>query len=76
MVPTATILCWRQTTCRLALFVSGSCHGPDGNHGGNGIGNRSIGAAAMETEAAAATMVETLAVGGGNIEAAVTVAEK
>ncbi len=51
MVSAATILCWSQRTCRLPLFAGDSCHGR--NYCDDGIGNRSGGAAAMETEAVA-----------------------
>jgi hypothetical protein len=34
MVSDATVLCWRQKTCSLALFVSDSYH--SGNYDGNG----------------------------------------
>ncbi len=51
MVSAATVLHSSQRTCRIMLFASDSCRG--GNYGGNGIGNRSCGAAATEAEAVA-----------------------
>jgi hypothetical protein len=55
-------------------FVSDSCRG--GNYGGNGIGNRSGGAAATETEAGACSRNGNRGSGSGNIEAAEPAAEK
>jgi hypothetical protein len=55
-------------TCRLTLFVSDSCCG--GNYGGDGVRNRSGGAAAMKTEAVAHGGNRNRGSGGGNIEAA------
>jgi hypothetical protein len=74
MVPAATVLRWSQRTCRLTLFVSDSCRG--GNYGGNGVGNRSGGAAATETEAVACGSDGNRGSGSENIEAVKPAAEK
>jgi hypothetical protein len=56
------------------LFVSDSCRGR--NYGDDGVGNRSSGAAAMETEAVACSGNGNRGSGSGNIEAAEQAAEK
>ena len=50
MVSAATVLRWRQSTCRLDLFGGGGGGGCGGNSGGDGVGNRGSGAVAMKTE--------------------------
>jgi hypothetical protein len=74
MVSAATVLRWSQRTCRLTLFISDSCRGR--NYGGDGVGNRSGGVAATETEAVARGGNRNRGRGGGNIEAAEPAAEK
>jgi hypothetical protein len=56
------------------LFVSDSCHGR--NYGGNGVGNKSGGAAVMETEAVARSGNGNRGSGSGNIETGELAAEK
>ena len=51
-VSTATILCWRQPTCRLEIFGSGGCRG--GNGGSKGVRDSNSGAASVETEGVSA----------------------
>jgi hypothetical protein len=67
MVSATTVLRWSQRTCRLTLFVSDSCRGR--YYGGNGIGSRSSGVTAMETEAVERSSNGNRGSGGGNIEA-------
>jgi hypothetical protein len=74
MVSATTVLRWSQRTCRLTLFVSDSCRG--GNYGGDGIGNRSGGAAARVTEAVARGGNGIKGSGSGNVEAVEPMAEK
>jgi hypothetical protein len=49
MVSAATVLRWSQRTRRLTVFVSDNCRGR--NYGSDGVGNRSGGVVATETEA-------------------------
>ncbi len=74
LVTAAAVLRWRQRTCRLTLFVSGSGRG--GNYCGDGIGNRSGGAAATKTDAVAHGCDGNRGSGGGNIEAVEPATEK
>jgi hypothetical protein len=74
MMSAATVLCWSQRTCKLTLFVGDSCRGR--NYGGDGVGNRSSGVAATETEVVAHGSKGNRGSGSGNIEAAEPAAEK
>ncbi len=74
MVSAAAVLRWSRRTCRLTLFVSDSCHG--GNYGGDGVGNRSGGAAATKTEMVARSGNGNRGSSGVNIESAEPAAEK
>ncbi len=74
MVSAATVLRWSQRTCRLMLFMSDSCCG--GNYGGTGVGNRSSGTAATETEAVARRGDGNRGSSSGSIEAAEPASEK